>query len=177
MAPPRACAEGLTLHRPTASLALLSPLRPQGHYQSNQIRNINVYAKCQRPTTNYQFADLPFVGGEWRTAMPRFYFNLYARDECFGDDVVGNDLADLAAAHSRAKQFARRIMTFSGLSDHEPDWRHWLVKVKDDRHLTVLTVIFPNIFVPPEWRFDAETNRVRALQRALSAIRKEIRAQ
>jgi hypothetical protein len=101
--------------------------------------------------------------------MPRFYFNLYAPDEFFGDDVIGNDLVDLAAAHSRAKQFARRIITFSGLWDHEPDWRRWLVKVKDDRRFTVLTVIFPTSFVPPECKFDPEANRVLALQRRLSS--------
>ena len=100
--------------------------------------------------------------------MPRFYFNLHAPDEFFGDDVVGNELADLAAAHSRAKQVARRIISVSGLWDHEPDWRQWLVKVKDDHRLTVLTVMFPTSFVLPQWKFDAEANGVHVLQRSIS---------
>ena len=86
----------------------------------------------------------------------------------FGVRGVENELADLAAAHSRAKQFAHRIISFSGLWEHEPDWRHWLVKVKDDRRFTVLTVMFPTSFVLPQWKFDAEANGVHVLQRSIS---------
>jgi hypothetical protein len=78
--------------------------------------------------------------------MPRFRFHLSAPDECFRDSI-GTDVADLAAAHARAVQLARRVMTFGGLAGSEPDLHRWTVRVVDDCGRPVLTVIFPLTFV------------------------------
>jgi Domain of unknown function (DUF6894) len=73
--------------------------------------------------------------------MPRFYFHLSNSDECFRDDI-GYDLVDLAAAHTRAKRLAHRVMMTSGLADYDADWRHWTVTVTDDPQNPILIIPF-----------------------------------
>ena len=101
--------------------------------------------------------------------MPKYYFHLSNSDECFRDDI-GCDVIDLAAAHFRAKELARRVMTFSGLASHEPDWRRWTVTVTDDCQGPVLTVMFAPWFVFEESRGDAQMNGVRVLQQDLATL-------
>jgi hypothetical protein len=101
--------------------------------------------------------------------MLRFYFHLSAPDECFRDKI-GCDLVDLAAAHFRAKQIVRRVMTLSGLASREPDWRRWTVTVADDCQRPVLTVMFPPGCVFEEWTGHAQMNGVRAAQQRLAMI-------
>jgi hypothetical protein len=73
--------------------------------------------------------------------MPRFYFHLCHYNECILDEV-GCDLPDIGAVHAKAKLLARRVMTFSSLASHEPDWRHWTVTVTADRRGPILSVTF-----------------------------------
>jgi hypothetical protein len=101
--------------------------------------------------------------------MLRFYFHVSAPDERFRDNV-GCNLSDLAAAHFRAKQIVRRVMTLSGLASHEPDWRRWTVTVTDDCQRPVLTVMFPPGCVFEEWTGHAQMNGVRASQQHLAMI-------
>ena len=83
--------------------------------------------------------------------MPRFYFHLCHCNGCIRDDV-GCDLPDLAAAHIKAQNLARRVVTFSGLASHEPDWRHWTVMVTDDCQGPTLSVTFaPFVDEPPNY--------------------------
>jgi hypothetical protein len=105
--------------------------------------------------------------------MSKFFFHLSAPDESFRRDEIGYDLIDLAAAHIRAKQFARRVMSFPSLMKCETDWRRWLVKVTDASQRPVLTLVFPTHLVSEEWRGDAQMNGVDALQRDLRSIWKE----
>ena len=101
--------------------------------------------------------------------MTKFYFHLSNSDECIRDDI-GCDVSDLAAAHFRAKELARRVTMFSGLASHEPDWRRWTVTVKDDRQGPVLTVMFAPWFVFNESRGNAQINGVRVLQQRLAML-------
>ena len=101
--------------------------------------------------------------------MPRFYFHLSNSDECIRDDI-GCDVSDLAAAHFRAKELARRVTAFSGLASHEPDWRRWIVTVKDDCQGPVLTVMFAPWFIFKESRSNAQINQVRVLQQRLAML-------
>ena len=109
--------------------------------------------------------------------MSKFFFHLSAPDESFRRDDVGYDLIDLAAAHFRAKQFARRVMSFASLMNCDPDWRRWLVKVTDGSQRPVLTVIFPTRFESEEWGDDAQMNGVHALQRDLLSTCQEVTPQ
>jgi hypothetical protein len=99
--------------------------------------------------------------------VPRFYFHLSNSDVCIRDDI-GCDVLDLAAAHFRAKNLARRVTTFSGLGSHETDWRRWTVTVKDDCQGPVLTVMFAPWLAFEESSVEMQMNGVRALQKRLA---------
>lgn len=104
--------------------------------------------------------------------MPRFYFHLSNSDECIRDDI-GCNVLDLAAAHFRANELARRVTTYSGLNSHEPDWRRWTVTVKDDCQGPVLTVMFAPWFGFEQSRGDMQMNGVRVLQKRLAMLWRE----
>ena len=75
--------------------------------------------------------------------MARFYFHLSAPDEYFHDNI-GCDVGDLAAAHAVAIRFAGRVVRFVPFFlNHALDFRHWTVKVTDERQRPVMTVMFP----------------------------------
>jgi len=76
--------------------------------------------------------------------MPRFYFHLSNHDECLRDDI-GYDLVDLAAAHIRAQDLARRVMRASCLADRKPDWRACTVTVTNDSQGPTLTLMFSSL--------------------------------
>jgi len=80
--------------------------------------------------------------------MPRFYFHLSNCDEYFRDNV-GNDLADIGVAHTRAKRLAYLVMKTSGLASREPDWRRWTVTVTHDSHGPILIVPFGAFGITP----------------------------
>src|ERR1044071_403543 len=95
--------------------------------------------------------DIVYIAGFWPiflgrgSTLPRYYFHLCAPDECFRDNI-GAEVADLAAAHIRAVTLAQRVMTFGGLASCPPDLRRWTVRVFDNCHRSILTVIFPTDF-------------------------------
>jgi hypothetical protein len=81
--------------------------------------------------------------------MPRFYFHLSAPAQDF-QDIVGSDMADLSAVHSRAVLLADRVMLYPFIADCAPDFWRWTVKVTDESQRPVMTVIFPAHFEPGE---------------------------
>jgi hypothetical protein len=92
--------------------------------------------------------------------MPRFYFHVCAAGQEFKDEV-GSDASDLAAAHSRARLLADRVMMYSVFADRAPDFRRWIVKVTDEEQQPVINVLFPTRFEPgktkPGSAYDART--------------------
>jgi Domain of unknown function (DUF6894) len=92
--------------------------------------------------------------------MPRFYFHVSAAGQDFKDDV-GSDASDLAAVHSRALQLADRVMMYSIFADRTPDFRRWMVKVRDEAQRPVIDVLFPTRYEPgkskPVSGYDART--------------------
>ena len=92
--------------------------------------------------------------------MPRFYFHLSTPDEDFPDNI-GNDVSDVAEAHSRAVVLANRVTMFSRFADRAADLRRWTVNVTDERRRPVFTVIFPTNSIPPVVVGDARALRMR----------------
>jgi hypothetical protein len=75
--------------------------------------------------------------------MARFYFHLSTPDERFHDNI-GQDVNDLAAAHSIAVRLAGRVETFVPFFlDRALDFRRWTVEVTNERQQRVMTVMFP----------------------------------
>ena len=99
--------------------------------------------------------------------MPRFFFHLKTPDDFFADDI-GNDLDDLAAVHSAATRLVSFVMKWTPLANSPPDFRHWVVKVTDQRRQSVLSMIFPHNDVPKNCK-PTTTNDARALLLALDA--------
>ena len=87
--------------------------------------------------------------------MPRFFFHIKTPDEYFEDDI-GSDLDDLAAVHSVAARLVSCVMRWTPLGNNPPDFRHWIVKVTDERQQLVLSMMFPLNSVPKS-RNDAHT--------------------
>lgn len=100
--------------------------------------------------------------------MPRFYFHLRAPDESFLD-YVGVEVANLAAAHSKAMQLAERVMTYRAFSTLEPHLRRWTVEVLDHSEHPVITVIFPNHFDADKRECGLHVGGARAVQEYLKA--------
>lgn len=72
--------------------------------------------------------------------MPHLYFHLTIDDEDF-PDVVGQEVSDLAAAHSRAIVLAGRLMSYCEVEHREPRAERWLVTVADDTGHSLMSVI------------------------------------
>ena len=75
------------------------------------------------------------------TIMPRYYFHLSAPDESFRD-LIGFEVSDLSAAHSRALQLADRVRMIGGLALYAPDLGRWSVQIADEFQRPVMTVLF-----------------------------------
>ena len=99
--------------------------------------------------------------------MPKFLFHIKTPDDYFEDDI-GSDLADLAAVHSAAARLASCVMRWTPLANSPPDFRHWIVKVTDERRQPVLSMIFPLNVVPENCK-PTTTNDARALLSTLDA--------
>ena len=78
--------------------------------------------------------------------MPRFHFDICSPDEERFRDDVGSEIDDLAAAHSRAVELARRVMSIGGFAECSSGSQRWTVRIINDRQQPVLTVIFPTHF-------------------------------
>ena len=93
--------------------------------------------------------------------MPRFFFHFKTPDDYFEDDI-GSDLDDLAAVHSVAARLVSCVIRWTPLGNNPPDFRHWIVKVTDERQQPVLSMMFPLNSVPKS-RNDAHTfNTIRS---------------
>lgn len=98
--------------------------------------------------------------------MPRFYFHLRAPDEFF-QDGVGIEVADLAAAHSKAMQLAERVMSYGAFSNLEQHMKHWTVEVVDNNERPIITVIFPNHFDADKRKCGCQVGGAHLLQQYL----------
>jgi hypothetical protein len=75
--------------------------------------------------------------------MAHFYFHLSAPGEYFADNV-GYDVIDPGAVHYIALRLADRVMRFVPFFQNRAlDFRHWTVKVTDERQRPVMIVMFP----------------------------------
>ena len=75
--------------------------------------------------------------------MPRFHFDICSPDEKRFRDDVGSEIDDLAAAHSRAVELARRVMRIGSFAECGSGSQRWTVRIINDCQQPVLTVIFP----------------------------------
>ena len=74
--------------------------------------------------------------------MAHFYFHLSAPGEYFADSI-GYDVSNPGAAHYMAVRIASRVMKFVPFFQNRAlDFRHWTVKVTDERQRPVMTVMF-----------------------------------
>jgi len=71
--------------------------------------------------------------------MPHDFFDFLSVEERVPDGE-GVELTDLRAAHLHASRIIQQTMPF--IADG-PDWRGWVVDVRDEREGHVLTVLFP----------------------------------
>ena len=85
--------------------------------------------------------------------MSRFFFHLRSKDNTICDEK-GLDFNDLAAAHHHA-----RMMIYKMASIDDIDWRGWSIKVTDDSHRSVLSVLFPQSYCRSFTKYTTRTDR------------------
>jgi hypothetical protein len=71
--------------------------------------------------------------------MPRYFFHFVSPQESV-PDAEGVELRDPRAAHLHAIKLVQQTMPF--IADG-PDWRGWVIDVRDGDRRSVLTVLFP----------------------------------
>ena len=72
--------------------------------------------------------------------MAHFYFHFTMDDEYF-PDLIGENLNDLAAAHSHAIALASRVMAYCEVEGRAPRTERWVVTIENDAGCVLMSVI------------------------------------